>query len=127
MMHKVFVYGSLKRGLHNNGFLSEARFIGERTTQDETWVMLSLGGFPGVLKKHHGGLSASVRGELYEVDDETLARLDRLESNGHFYNRELVKLIDEDHPAWMYVLINPSRFGNHMMPEMEGDSYFYRW
>lgn len=126
-MHRVFVYGSLKRGRYNNDLLRESRFIGERTTQDETWIMRSLGGFPGVVKEYHGALSASIYGELYEVDDNTLTRLDRLEGNGHFYNRELVRLRDESEPAWMYILINHHRFGNNMSPLCEGDSYIYRW
>lgn len=126
-MHRVFVYGSLKRGYHNNVLLRESRFIGERITQDETWIMRSLGGFPGVVKEYHGALSASIFGDLYEVDDITLARLDRLESNGHFYNRELVRLRDESEPAWMYILINHHRFGNNMSPLCEGNSYIYRW
>lgn len=126
-MHRVFVYGSLKRGRHNNDILYDGRFIGERVTQDETWVMRSLGGFPGVVKEFHGGRSASIYGELYEVDDMTLARLDRLESNGQFYNRELVKLRDESEPAWMYVLINHHSFGRDMQPLYEGDNFIYRW
>lgn len=126
-MHRVFVYGSLKRGRYNNELLRESRFIGERITQDETWIMRSLGGFPGVVKQYHGGLSASICGDLYEVDDMTLARLDRLESNGHFYNRELVKLRDESEPAWMYVLINHHSFGRDMQPLYEGDNFIYRW
>jgi gamma-glutamylaminecyclotransferase len=126
-MHRVFVYGSLKRGRYNNDLLRESRFIGERNTHDETWIMRSLGGFPGVVKEHHGALSASICGELYEVDDNTLARLDRLEGNGHFYNRELVRLRDESEPAWMYVLINHHSFGRDMQPLYEGDNYIYRW
>lgn len=126
-MHRVFVYGSLKRGRYNNDLLRESHFIGERTTQDETWIMRSLGGFPGVVKKYHGGMSASICGELYEVDDNTLARLDRLEGNGNFYNRELVRLRDESESAWMYVLINHHSFGRDMSPLYEGDNFIYRW
>lgn len=126
-MHRVFVYGSLKRGRYNNDLLREGRFIGERITHDETWIMRSLGGFPGVVKEYHGALSASICGELYEVDDITLARLDRLESNGRFYNRELVQLRGESEPAWMYILISHHSFGRDMSPLFEGDSYIYRW
>lgn len=126
-MHKVFVYGSLKRGFHNNTLLYESRFIGERITQDETWIMRSLGGFPGVVRKYHGALSASIHGDLYEVDDFTLSRLDRLESNGQFYSRELVRLRDEDELAWMYILNNDHSYGRDMQPFFEGDNFIYRW
>lgn len=125
MNHRVFVYGSLKREYHNNRFLIESRFIGERLTQDETFVMRSLGGFPGVLKSFNGSECAAIKGELYEVDDDTLTRLDMLESNGRFYKRELVRLRDESEPAWIYILM--SRSGNPMNPVYEGDHFFYCW
>ena len=126
-MHRVFVYGSLKRGFYNNTLLYQSRFIGERITQDETWIMRSLGGFPGVVRKLHGGMSASIFGDLYEVDDMTLARLDRLENNGHFYSRELVKLRDENETAWMYVLKSEHSYGRDMQPFFEGENFIYRW
>ena len=123
--HRVFVYGSLKRGFHNNRFLTESRFIGERLTEDETFVMHSLGGFPGVLISFNTGESAAVQGELYEVDERTLARLDMLESNGHFYNRELVDLREENDPAWMYILMGMT--GTPMHPICEEERFYYRW
>ena len=127
MMHRVFVYGSLKRGFHNNRLLEESRFLGERITSNETWTMYSLGAFPGVIKSFHAGVCASISGDLYEVSDQTLTRLDMLESNGSFYKRELVPLHGEDEPAWMYVLINPAFFMRDMRPIYEGDHIFYRW
>jgi gamma-glutamylcyclotransferase (GGCT)/AIG2-like uncharacterized protein YtfP len=125
MNHRVFVYGSLKRDFYNNWFLTESRFVGDRLTQDETFVMCSLGGFPGVIKSFNGGEGASIYGELYEVDDHTLTRLDMLESNGRFYNRELVGLRDETDPAWMYILMGKT--GNRMYPTWDGDHIYYRW
>ena len=127
MNHRVFVYGSLKRGKHNNDLLRESRFIGERITQDETWIMRSLGGFPGVLKNHYSSMSASISGDLYEVDDNTLKRLDMLESNGSFYSRELVRLREDSEAAWMYVLLNDRTYGRDMQPFLEGNIFIYRW
>jgi len=127
MMHRVFVYGSLKRGKHNNDLLYDSRFIGERLTQDETWIMRSLGAFPGVVKKFYGSLSASISGDLYEVDDITLKRLDTLEGNGNFYNRELVRLRNDNDPAWMYILVNHHSYGSDMQPFYEGETFVYRW
>ena len=125
MHHRVFVYGSLKRDYHNNRFLTESRFVGDRLTQDETFVMRSLGGFPGVIKSFNGVEGAPIYGELYEVDDHTLTRLDMLESNGRFYNRELVGLRDETDPAWMYILMG--RSGSSMVPVTDGKYFYYRW
>lgn len=127
MPQRVFVYGSLKRGYHNNYLLAESSYLGERITSNETWVMYSLGRFPGVIRSFHAGVCASISGDLYEVSEQTLARLDMLESNGSFYKRELVPLHGEDEPAWMYVLINSASFMQDMRSINEGDHIFYRW
>lgn len=71
----VGVYGSLKRGFYNHGFLGKAAYVGE------SWLsgfrMHSLGFFPGVVFSHD--VEEKVLVEWYQVDDETLAELDVLE------------------------------------------------
>lgn len=99
-MHKVFVYGSLKSGFGNHRLLEDSTFITEDTTKEKEFNMFSFGGFPGIVK---GGDDA-IRGELYEVDDNTMNDLDRLESNGYFYQREVVSL-DSGEQAWMYITL----------------------
>lgn len=72
---KVFVYGTLKLGYHNHGLLGGLKnYIGEGILHDYGVFDLPYG-FPGV-DKHIGGY---VVGEVYEVDEETLKVLDRLE------------------------------------------------
>ena len=113
-MNKVFVYGSLKKGFGNNRILAHSKFLGKGITLDDSFSMISLGGFPGVI---YG--TKRVEGELYQVDNEVFESLDRLEGNGHFYQRELIPIILLDNPnggknikAWMYVLVNQkSHFG----------------
>lgn len=96
---KVFVYGSLKKGFCNHArFLDEATFLGETRTHSRAYKMYSFGMFPAVYK----GGAYSIEGELYEVTEEELVHLDRLESNGRFYNREEVKLANGE-TAWMYL------------------------
>ena len=75
----LFVYGTLKKGFrHHARFLERARWLGEYRTRDP---------FPLVL---HGdrcspclvdrpGAGQTVQGEVYAVDADTLAALDRLE------------------------------------------------
>lgn len=76
MTHTVFVYGTLKNGEGNNHLLDDSAFIGAAVTDTAEYSMLD-GGFPVVLPAETGGLA--VAGEIWEVDDQTLVRLDRLE------------------------------------------------
>jgi len=82
-MHNVFVYGSLKQGFGNHRLLSFSQFLGEATTKDSHFSMISLGGFPGVFDDGESRIS----GEVYRVNDSTLRNLDGLESEGSFYSR----------------------------------------
>ena len=81
-MTRVFVYGSLRRGLHNHHFLAGATFVGDDVTEP-AFTLYSLGAFPAMVQ----GGTTSVVGEVYEVDARTLAALDRLEGHPHFYQR----------------------------------------
>ncbi len=103
MRHTVAVYGSLKRGFHNNPILSTSTFKGVDVI--EGWNMVSLGAFPGIFKGE-----GVVHIEVYEVEEEEMERLDRLEGYPTFYNRTQV---DTEHgKAWIYYLNNPSRYSN---------------
>jgi len=101
--HFVFVYGSLKRGFHNNFILRHSEFLGEFRSKDPDWRMISFNVYPGVLFSYLNG--SHVSGELFLVDDDDLVRLDRLESNGSFYTRSEIELEGlENQPVWMYIL-----------------------
>ena len=113
-MYKVFVYGSLKRGFHNFPFLKSSNKVGVATTQ-EPLVMTTLGSFPGVRRPIGDEVGAPVVGEIYSVDEDTLRNLDRLEGNGHFYQREV--MATDIGPAWVYLLMEPS--GNNY-PQTDG-------
>lgn len=75
---KIFVYGTLKRGFGNHRLLETSRLIGE----DSIRGLLINFGLPGVIEGE-----GTVQGEVYEVDADVLARLDRLEGHPHFYER----------------------------------------
>jgi gamma-glutamylcyclotransferase (GGCT)/AIG2-like uncharacterized protein YtfP len=85
--HRVFVYGTLKRGIHNHRLLEKSQFIGEAFTV-EKFRMYNVG-FPIIHESDHPD-AKSVFGEVYDVDDETLARLDSLEAEGKMYDRKAV-------------------------------------
>ena len=108
-MHNVFVYGSLKNGYGNNRLLQSSEYCCSDMTSSADFKMISLCSFPGVIHSENG---FHISGELYRVDDRTLQTLDRLESNGSFYKRELVKLKSFEEDAWMYVLMDGRGF-NH--------------
>jgi len=88
-MTRVFVYGSLLSGEPNHSVLSRARRIGEARTPPR-FVLHDLGAFPAMIE---GGAHA-ISGEVYEVDEKTLARLDVLEGHPRFYRRTPIVLAD---------------------------------
>ena len=113
-MHKVFVYGSLKKGFGNHRFLEDSKYLGEFVTVGSHYHMFSLGSFPGVVREITDVLSFDIHGELYEVDHDVFRSLDLLESNGSFYTRQYVEVCndEEGYLAWMYLL--PSSYLSHV-------------
>lgn len=99
MKYHVFVYGTLRTGQSNWEWAlkDRAKFIGFAKTKGRLY---RLGGFPG-LRFGEG----YVYGEVFEVDEDTLKDLDRLEGVDHgFYVRmtvpiEYIKLNGEDTPS----------------------------
>ena len=84
---RVFVYGTLLAGESNHSLLAHARLVTKTRTQP-VFSLHDLGLFPGLVP---GGRHA-VPGEVYEVDEVTLAVLDRLESHPDFYRRTSIVL-----------------------------------
>jgi gamma-glutamylcyclotransferase (GGCT)/AIG2-like uncharacterized protein YtfP len=85
MTHRVFVYGTLKRGHPNHPLLEDSRFLGEAVTVP-TYRMVATS-FP-IIMSDPGG--KPVAGEIFTVDDATLARLDQLEREGRSYDRVMI-------------------------------------
>jgi gamma-glutamylcyclotransferase (GGCT)/AIG2-like uncharacterized protein YtfP len=95
----VFVYGTLKSGYGNNEFhLGTSEFVGEAVVADAT--LMAVSSFPGAIEAH----GEHVKGEVWRVDEQTLARLDRLEGCPHMYERRLVPTKYGD--AWMYFWVS---------------------
>lgn len=108
--HLVFVYGSLKAGFYNHPCLTEcgAESLGAARTV-ERYSMVKGPAYPFLIHARDMGGNALIAGEVYRVDDECLARLDRLESHPRFYKRELVGIVtrppfNESLLAWVYFL-----------------------
>lgn len=81
-MAKVFAFGTLKRGfpLHREG-LWDARYLGPYRTV-ERWPMVIAGPWYAPMMLNQPGIGLEVRGELYEVPQQAMKRLDALESIG---------------------------------------------
>jgi gamma-glutamylcyclotransferase (GGCT)/AIG2-like uncharacterized protein YtfP len=88
MAHRVFVYGTLKSGFWNHYLLEGCEFFGVAVP---TYKMIENkmieNGFPVIMPDPEG---KPIAGEIYTVDDETLARLDQLEREGSSYDRKLI-------------------------------------
>lgn len=88
----VFVYGTLKRGYGNNRLLVNSAFVREGTIRGK---QLFQAGFPVMTE---GLPNDVVHGEIWDISgenqDATLRALDRLESEGFMYDREVVTTED---------------------------------
>jgi gamma-glutamylaminecyclotransferase len=88
-MTRLFVYGSLLAGEPNDRALEGGYFVGRAQTAAR-YSLFDLGAYPAMtVDGEH-----SIAGELYDVDDAVLARLDRLEGHPHFYVRQPIVLAD---------------------------------
>lgn len=98
--HLIFVYGTLKRGIHNHSLLADSIYHGEGQTVEKFRMLLP--SFPVILPDENG---YPVKGELYQVDDEVLHRLDRLEGEGYVYHRKpvTIQLSNSEIAAEIYI------------------------
>lgn len=95
---KLFVYGTLRRGLERHYLLRHSLYLGEGTIRA---LLYDLGDYPGI----QAG-KGTVWGELYDVDTATLARIDEEEDylphcpSQSLYLRRRVRVKDAHHPKW---------------------------
>lgn len=100
-MEKVFVYGTLLKGEYNNRHLETSNLLGNAEVSG--LEMRNLGPFPACTPSLIA--DRKVVGEVWEIDEETFARLDRLEGYPRFYNR-----MEVETPygiAWVYIIDIP--------------------
>jgi gamma-glutamylcyclotransferase (GGCT)/AIG2-like uncharacterized protein YtfP len=103
--HYVFVYGSLLSGLYNHYHLNEAKLLGEATSATHSYSMWvgHTKSFPFLIEG-----SEKAYGELYEVNEDTLRKLDVLESHPNFYQRfsRVFECRGVYITAWVYMFQN---------------------
>jgi gamma-glutamylcyclotransferase (GGCT)/AIG2-like uncharacterized protein YtfP len=125
-MHKVFVYGTLKSGYGNNVLLKGSTFKSTGVTLRLFTVLSS--GFPVAFATERPKHRLS--GEIYQVDDKTLAQLDRLESNGSMYKRRRVVINTPTgtEVCWMYIgVYRHWAYSFKHMPEVNVVNGVYRF
>jgi gamma-glutamylcyclotransferase (GGCT)/AIG2-like uncharacterized protein YtfP len=89
-MHLLFVYGTLKKGCSRSSVMESSRFIGVAKTTPN-YKLYDCGTYPALVISENGG----VWGELYEVDDSVMSRLDQIEGvDAGLYERSIVNLSD---------------------------------
>jgi len=105
LVHRVFVYGTLKCGERNHHRMAAATFLHPAMTRDAAFALDECDSVsaPGrTVPSVSAGGTHRIVGELYEVGDSLLAALDTFERVGVDYEREPVAL-DDGKTAFIYV------------------------
>ena len=90
----LFVYGTLMQGGVRHRVLANQRFLGEARTQP-SYALYNLGPYPGLVRATANG--RAIHGELYEIDDGLIARLDRIEGAPSLFRLEPIPI--ENYPG----------------------------
>jgi gamma-glutamylcyclotransferase (GGCT)/AIG2-like uncharacterized protein YtfP len=104
-MPLLFAYGTLRRGGGNDGFVAGGTFLGTVQTRDSYTLLcenlefcpyLTGAPLPGVDRE-------PVTGDLFEVSEFDLAKIDQLEGHPTWYERRSLTLKD-GRMAWAYFI-----------------------
>ena len=88
----LFVYGTLKSGRAAHHMLAGSRYVGRAKTRP-VYRLRDMGPYPAMVRDEADGMA--VRGELWDVDDETLELLDEYEGiEEGLYERVEIALAD---------------------------------
>lgn len=109
LRHRVFVYGTLKRGQRNDHYLHKAEFAGRFIT-DPVYSMYCFDTYPAVCTRG----SHAIHGELYHVSDEQFRLLDELELYPEYYQR--IEIATHLGDAWMYIVQRELCRGRRLVP-----------
>lgn len=92
---RVFVYGTLMKGFRNNHYLEQAKYICDAKITGYDLYKVST--YPGIVKSQDS--AKIVYGELYEINDDILVKLDELEEEGDLYIRIKEKIYNQQNNA----------------------------
>ena len=85
----LFIYGTLKRGMKNHSRLAGQIFLHVAQTKP-LYCLLDLGPYPGLIADENQG--RAVVGELWQVDESTLQKLDSFEGVPTLFQRRAVQI-----------------------------------
>ncbi|MFN3165681.1 MAG: gamma-glutamylcyclotransferase [Phycisphaeraceae bacterium] len=107
----LFVYGTLKRGDVRAHLLAEQAFLGEAHTAAR-YRLFNTGDYPALVEAGPlGAIGRSILGELWQVDEHCLARLDEEEGvDEGLYERRLIAMLGREEPTQSYFYL-PSTAG----------------
>jgi gamma-glutamylcyclotransferase (GGCT)/AIG2-like uncharacterized protein YtfP len=96
----LFLYGTLKRGQQSHHFLAGQEFLGTATTMP-LYRLYALGWHPGMVLDPDNGVE--IKGELWAVDDATLAKLDVYEGVPDWFFRQDIAVRDRFETVQAYL------------------------
>ena len=111
--HLVFVYGTLRSGcaLSMSARFPSSKFIADAQVSGRLY---DLGQYPGLLLDES---DSTVIGEVFEVDDLTLNKLDDFESSSQYVRKPVEISLNNDRTAcWVYEP-NPEFYSPHRLIE----------
>ena len=88
---KLFIYGTIKRGQCRADVMRGQKFLGS-VKLVPMYKMFNLGQFPALVKVPGLDNGPMIEGELWEVDEDCIRRLDMIEGAPSFYRRQEVQV-----------------------------------
>jgi gamma-glutamylaminecyclotransferase len=119
MKTAIFVYGTLKRGQRNHHFLNDQKFLGEAQTEPR-YRLYDSGQHPALVDVSENGIA--VRGEVWQVNEETIRKLDEYEGVPDYFARRPILLQNLDAQVEAYYfngdVANLKDCGDHWPPDI---------
>ncbi len=120
-IHRIFVYGSMKRGYQNNHRIlgrPSNKFLGIAETTTGNFIMGTRGSskkllVPMVRRGEFGNYN--IIGELYHIDGPTLFNIDLAEGEPKIYKRENVVIFQSGTLISAYIYLFTNDFNPDMM------------
>lgn len=111
----IFVYGSLKKEFQNNYLLENSKYIGEAYTYNfYTMIGTKSKAFPYIINNYPDRIGTRIKGEVYEISETILEKLDKLEGHPDIYTRKNIYVITAEGniTVMVYILENQYMIDN---------------